>query len=76
MGRITISIKTENPDLIGNALNAEIESAPFAKSKISLKKEKGRIVVEMESENMAALRGTFNSTMNWLHIILLGMGKY
>jgi tRNA threonylcarbamoyladenosine modification (KEOPS) complex Pcc1 subunit len=73
MGRITITIEDKNPDLIWGALDAEIRSAPFAKSKISSSREEGKIIIQMESESMAALRGTFNSVMNWLIVILAGM---
>jgi tRNA threonylcarbamoyladenosine modification (KEOPS) complex Pcc1 subunit len=73
MGRITITIEEKNPDLIWSALDAEIRSAPFVKCKISSRREEGKVIIQMESENMAALRGTFNSVMNWLIVILAGM---
>jgi tRNA threonylcarbamoyladenosine modification (KEOPS) complex Pcc1 subunit len=73
MGKITIIIEEKNPDLIWGALDAEIRSAPFAKSQISSIIEKGKVIIQIESENMAALRGTFNSVMNWLIVILAGM---
>jgi tRNA threonylcarbamoyladenosine modification (KEOPS) complex Pcc1 subunit len=73
MGRITITIEEKNPDLIWSALDAEIRSAPFVKSKILSRREEGKVIIQMESENMAALRGTFNSVMNWLIVILAGM---
>jgi len=73
MGRITITIEEKNPDLIWSTLDAEIRSAPFIKCKISSRREEGKVIIQMESENMAALRGTFNSVMNWLIVILAGM---
>lgn len=73
MGRITITIEEKNPDLILEALDAEIRSAPFVKSRISSRREEDKVILQIESENMAALRGTFNSVMNWLIVILAGL---
>ncbi len=73
MGRITITIKNENSRLIRDALKTEIASSPFEKSTLEVAEENGQLVVVMESGSMAALRGTFNSVMNWLRVILLGM---
>ncbi|MBN1786102.1 MAG: hypothetical protein JW825_03815 [Candidatus Methanofastidiosa archaeon] len=52
------------------ALNPEIESVPYKKthSKIELL-ESDRMRITVEGDDLSAIRGTFNSYLNWIKIV-------
>lgn len=63
---ITIEVRTPEAEIVRKALKTEIESSPYKKTVTSLKGEGTVLVIEIESDDVRALRGTFNSYMNWL----------
>ena len=63
---ITIEVLTPDTEILASALRTEIESAPYTKSKMSLKVKDTLLTLKIEADDISALRGTFNSCMNWL----------
>ncbi len=64
--KIIIEVQTPDPDIVRRALETEIKSSPYRKTRVSLKMEENAVIVEIETDEIRALRGTFNSCMNWL----------
>lgn len=51
------------------ALEPEIASVPYKKTRSRITVEDGRLVITVEGDDLSALRGTFNSYLNWLRIV-------
>jgi tRNA threonylcarbamoyladenosine modification (KEOPS) complex Pcc1 subunit len=69
--KVTIDVRTPtNIEIVKKALQTEIESSPYKKTEISLNCEKNQLTILIETTDIRALRGTFNSLMNWLITIL------
>jgi tRNA threonylcarbamoyladenosine modification (KEOPS) complex Pcc1 subunit len=67
---IKLKIYTPHRDIVYKALKMEIDSAPYKKTTTVLKNDGKFLYVQIDSEDLSALRGTFNSYMNWLKIIM------
>ncbi|MBU7022639.1 MAG: hypothetical protein HXS40_00605 [Theionarchaea archaeon] len=65
-----ISVHTPNIAIVREAMETEITSAPHQKTETALSEEGDTLIITISSEDMRALRGTFNSCMNWLIAIL------
>lgn len=69
--KVTIDVKPlAHTDIVEKALQKEIESSPYKKTKISLNRQENQLTIVIETPDIRALRGTFNSLMNWLITIL------
>ncbi len=68
--KIIIEVRTPDTEIVRKALKTEIESAPYTKTRITLSVEDNVIYIESETDDIRALRGTFNSVMNWLIAVL------
>lgn len=68
--KITIDVRTPDVTIVRRALQTEIESSPYKKTKTSLTVKDEMLTIEIETADMRALRGTFNSYMNWLITVL------
>ncbi|MBU7016083.1 MAG: hypothetical protein HXS44_01135 [Theionarchaea archaeon] len=69
--KVTIEVRTlSHMDVVEKALQKEIESSPYKKTKIFLNRQKNQLTISIETADIRALRGTFNSLMNWLITIL------
>ncbi len=51
------------------ALAPEIASVPYKKTRSRLSIEKYQLVIQVEGDDINAIRGTFNAYLNWLRII-------
>ncbi len=58
---------------IEKLLRIEEDSSPFYKAKSEIKTDGNMIRIKIESEDIPALRGSFNTFMNWLMAIEEGM---
>lgn len=69
--KATIDVRTlAHIDIVEKALQKEIESSPYKKTEISLNRQENQLTIVIETTDIRALRGTFNSLMNWLITIL------
>ncbi|MCD6127943.1 MAG: hypothetical protein J7J21_06200 [Methanomicrobia archaeon] len=48
----------------------EIDSAPYRKTSTVFENKEDFLYLQISSEDLSALRGTFNSYMNWLKVIM------
>jgi tRNA threonylcarbamoyladenosine modification (KEOPS) complex Pcc1 subunit len=48
----------------------EIDSAPYKKTSTIFENNEDSLYLQINSDDLSALRGTFNSYMNWLKIIM------
>jgi tRNA threonylcarbamoyladenosine modification (KEOPS) complex Pcc1 subunit len=64
--KITIDVRTPDYEILRKTLKTEIESSPYEKTRTSLKVKDKILTIEIETDDIRALRGTFNSYMNWL----------
>ena len=64
--KITIDVRTPDHEILKKTLKTEIESSPYEKTRTSLKVKDTMLTIEIETDDIRALRGTFNSYMNWL----------
>ncbi|MBU6997259.1 MAG: hypothetical protein HXS41_03215 [Theionarchaea archaeon] len=62
----TINVHAPDIAIVKEAIEAEITSAPYQKTEITLSAEEDTLTVTISSVDLRALRGTFNSCMNWL----------
>ncbi len=58
---------------IERLLRIEEGSSPFYKTRSEIKTEGNTLKITIESEDIPALRGSFNTFMNWLMAIEEGM---
>jgi tRNA threonylcarbamoyladenosine modification (KEOPS) complex Pcc1 subunit len=63
---ITIEVHTPDAEIVSTALRAEITSSPFTKSETTIHNTDSGVAISIHTEDIRALRGTFNSVMNWL----------
>jgi tRNA threonylcarbamoyladenosine modification (KEOPS) complex Pcc1 subunit len=63
---ITIEIYTPDAEIVSQALRAEIESSPYTKSETSVQVADSAVTISIRTNDIRALRGTFNSVMNWV----------
>ncbi|MBU7042283.1 MAG: hypothetical protein HXS47_01735 [Theionarchaea archaeon] len=63
---ITIEIDTPDACIISKALQAEITSSPYTKSETDIQIANSTVTISIHTHDIRALRGTFNSIMNWL----------
>jgi tRNA threonylcarbamoyladenosine modification (KEOPS) complex Pcc1 subunit len=68
--RAIISVHTPHITIVKEAIKTEITSAPHQKTETTLSAEENTLVITISSDDIRALRGTFNSCMNWLIAIL------
>ncbi len=68
--KIRIEVQTPDATVVRKAIEKEIESSPYKKTRTALTTENSSLIIEIESDDIRALRGTFNSYMNWLITIL------
>ncbi len=52
-----------------DALAPEIASVPYKKTRSRLSLEGDRLLIQVEGDDINAIRGTFNAYLNWLRII-------
>lgn len=64
--KIRIDVRTPDVDIVRRALQTEIESSPYTRTNTSLTVKDTTLTIEIETDDARALRGTFNSYMNWL----------
>ncbi len=58
---------------IERLLRIEEDSSPFYKTRSKIKTDGNTLKITIESEDIPALRGSFNTFMNWLIAIEEGM---
>lgn len=58
-------VETPHVTILKKTLEKEIESSPYKKTRTCIK-EGEPLTIEIQSDDMRAVRGTFNSLMNWL----------
>ncbi len=58
---------------IERLLRIEEDSSPFFKTRSKIKTDGNTLKITIESEDIPALRGSFNTFMNWLIAIEEGM---
>ena len=58
-------VETSHVTILKKTLEKEIESSPYKKTRTRIKKGEP-LTIEIQSDDMRAVRGTFNSLMNWL----------
>ena len=68
--RATIEIVTPDATLVAKALQPEIESSPYKKTQTTLSTTQNTVTIDIDTDHIRALRGTFNAYMNWLITIL------
>ncbi len=68
--KFTIEVRTPHVDIVRKALKTEIESSPYTKTRTTLLVKDNTLCIESETDDIRALRGTFNSYMNWLMTVL------
>lgn len=68
--KVTIEVATPDADIVKQAIQKEIESSPYKKTKTCLHLKDTTLIIESETTDLRALRGTFNSYMNWLITVL------
>ncbi|MFQ5891779.1 MAG: KEOPS complex subunit Pcc1 [Candidatus Methanofastidiosia archaeon] len=73
MHKLKIEVTHPKTKLIYKALKTEIESAPYEKTVTEMKRDRKKLIIEIQSEDLKAIRGTFNSYMNWLRVSLEGL---
>jgi tRNA threonylcarbamoyladenosine modification (KEOPS) complex Pcc1 subunit len=66
----TIEVRTSDPEIVRSALQTEIESSPYTKTSTTVTVRGTTVIVTIETDDIRALRGTFNSYMNWIMAIL------
>lgn len=66
----TIEVVTPDAALVTKALQPEIESSPYKKTRTTLSTTQDTITIDIDTDDIRALRGTFNAYMNWLITIL------
>lgn len=71
---IRLRIYTPHREIVYKALKTEIDSAPYTKTVTEFRNDGDSLYLQINSEDISALRGTFNSYMNWLKIIVEGLG--
>jgi len=64
-----IELDDPNAKKFYEALTPEIESVPYKKTRSSISLEGDRLYITIEGEDINAIRGTFNSYLNWIKII-------
>lgn len=67
---IKLRIYTPNKDIVYKTLKMEIDSAPYKKTSTVFENNEDSLYLQISSDDLSALRGTFNSYMNWLKIIV------
>ncbi|MBU7015313.1 MAG: hypothetical protein HXS43_10850 [Theionarchaea archaeon] len=67
---LTIDVRTPQAAIVREAIETEITSAPHQKTETTLSADENTVTVTISSGDIRALRGTFNSCMNWLMTIL------
>ncbi len=70
---MTFKVYTPHKDTVYKALKMEIDSAPYTKTSTVFENRDDFLYLEITSEDLSALRGTFNSYMNWLKLIMESM---
>lgn len=68
--KITIDVQTPHVEIVMKALQPEIESSPYEKTRTHLTAKDNTLTIEIETDDIRALRGTFNAYMNWLITVL------
>ncbi|HDN81305.1 MAG: hypothetical protein J7L10_05395 [Methanomicrobia archaeon] len=68
--KIKLKIYTPNKDIVYKALKMEIDSAPYKKTSTIFENNEDFLYLQISSKDLSALRGTFNSYMNWLKVIM------
>ena len=68
--KFTIEVRTPHVDIVRKALKTEIESSPYTRTRTTLFVKDSTLCIESETDDIRALRGTFNSYMNWLMTVL------
>lgn len=63
----------EKAEEIARLLKIEEDSSPFHKTKSHIETKEDTIKITIQSEDVPALRGSFNTFMNWLMAIEEGM---
>ncbi|HOI77503.1 MAG TPA: KEOPS complex subunit Pcc1 [Methanofastidiosum sp.] len=71
--KIEIVYIHEKANDIERLLRIEENSSPFYKTKSKIEAEGNSLKITIESEDIPALRGSFNTFMNWLIAIEEGM---
>ncbi|MEN6378796.1 MAG: KEOPS complex subunit Pcc1 [Methanofastidiosum sp.] len=71
--KIEIVYAHEKAKDIERLLRIEEDSSPFFKTRSKIKTDGNTLKITIESEDMPALRGSFNTFMNWLIAIEEGM---
>lgn len=59
-------VETPHVTIVKKTLEKEIESSPYKKTRTLIKEGESFLTIEIQSDDMRAVRGTFNSSMNWL----------
>lgn len=68
--KFAIEVRSPHIEIVKKALKTEIESSPYTKTRTNLFVKDDVLCIESETDDIRALRGTFNSYMNWLIAIL------
>jgi len=68
--KMTIQLKDPMAEKYYLALKPELESLPYKKTRSEMQFMPGDTLrITVEGRDMSAMRGTFNSYMNWIKII-------
>lgn len=65
-----IEVNTPYIDVVKKAMETEIESSPYERTETAVELINDQVVITITTDDIRALRGTFNSYMNWLKTIL------
>ncbi|MGD2249832.1 MAG: KEOPS complex subunit Pcc1 [Candidatus Methanofastidiosia archaeon] len=65
-----IEVRTPYIDVVKKAMETEIESSPYERTTTTLDVINDQVVITITTDDIRALRGTFNSYMNWLKTIV------
>ncbi|MBU7032347.1 MAG: hypothetical protein HXS53_07430 [Theionarchaea archaeon] len=67
---ITIEVYSPDAHIMARALETEIESSPYTKSETAVHVADSTVTISIQADDIRALRGTFNSVMNWVLTVL------
>jgi tRNA threonylcarbamoyladenosine modification (KEOPS) complex Pcc1 subunit len=62
--RATLTLRTEHADVVSRALSPEL-TEKIPRTKVEVASEGGEVVIEIEAEDLTALRAALNSYIRW-----------
>jgi KEOPS complex subunit Pcc1 len=65
--RAELSFRTEHPEVIIGALLPEL-SEKIPRTKVTVERAEGAVMVKIEAEDQTALRAALNSYIRWMNV--------